>query len=137
MTAVGRMHQYTAPTDAALASDIIAAKSFGFNAIRLHQKQNPDRWYYHADRLGIVVLQDAVQKYGGPQIDTVNTFLADLKATVDAVSVHPAVVQVRALHARHLVSTPGNPPPPNSRAVRASRSSCRCTLSPLLGVLRP
>mgnify|MGYP002806445175 CR=1 FL=1 len=26
--------------------------------VRLHQKINPERWYYHADRTGVVVLQD-------------------------------------------------------------------------------
>ena len=36
---------YTAPTDAALRSDIDAAKSFGFNLIRKHAKVEPERWY--------------------------------------------------------------------------------------------
>ena len=35
---------------------------FGLNMIRLHQKVNPERWYYHADRLGVLVFQDMVQK---------------------------------------------------------------------------
>ena len=26
---------------------------------------NPERWYYHADKTGVVVFQDMVQKYGG------------------------------------------------------------------------
>ena len=56
--------QYTAPTDEALAFDVAAVKTFGMNAVRLHQKINPERWYYHADKLGVVVMQDMVQKYG-------------------------------------------------------------------------
>jgi len=44
--------QYTAPTDEALAFDVEAVATFGLNMIRLHQKVNPERWYWHADRLG-------------------------------------------------------------------------------------
>jgi beta-galactosidase/beta-glucuronidase len=49
--------QYTAPGDAALASDQQAVKLFGMNMVRLHQKVNPELWYYWADRLGIMVFQ--------------------------------------------------------------------------------
>ena len=49
---------YTAPTDEALASDIIRTKAMGFNMIRKHVKVEPARWYYHCDRLGILVWQD-------------------------------------------------------------------------------
>ncbi|GGC33356.1 hypothetical protein GCM10011386_26830 [Parapedobacter defluvii] len=52
---------YTAPTDEALAFDIKAIKAMGFNTIRKHIKVEPARWYYHADRLGILVWQDFVQ----------------------------------------------------------------------------
>ena len=33
-----------------LAYDVLAVPMFGLNMIRLHQKINPERWYYHADR---------------------------------------------------------------------------------------
>ncbi len=49
---------YTAPTDAALRFDIEVTKRLGFNTIRKHVKVEPDRWYYWADRLGILVWQD-------------------------------------------------------------------------------
>ncbi|NEB93986.1 beta-galactosidase [Streptomyces bauhiniae] len=49
---------YTAPTDAALASDIQRHKDLGFNMVRKHIKVEPARWYYHADRLGLLVWQD-------------------------------------------------------------------------------
>jgi hypothetical protein len=49
---------YTAPTDEALRWDIAATKRLGFNTIRKHIKVEPDRWYYHADRLGMLVWQD-------------------------------------------------------------------------------
>jgi beta-galactosidase/beta-glucuronidase len=57
--------EYTAPSDDALAFDVQAVKTFGLNSVRLHQKVNPERWYFAADKLGVAILQDAVQKYGG------------------------------------------------------------------------
>jgi hypothetical protein len=49
---------YTAPTDAALRFDIQKTKDLGFNTIRKHIKVEPARWYYWADRIGIMVWQD-------------------------------------------------------------------------------
>ncbi|MBK1881044.1 hypothetical protein JIN85_01380 [Luteolibacter pohnpeiensis] len=49
---------YTAPTDLALKADIEQSKILGFNMIRKHIKVEPDRWYYWADKLGIMVWQD-------------------------------------------------------------------------------
>jgi len=49
---------YTPPADAAMRSDILAAKGMGFDMLREHEKVEPDRWYYWADRLGILVWQD-------------------------------------------------------------------------------
>ncbi len=34
------------------------AKALGFNTIRKHMKVEPARWYYWADKLGMIVLQD-------------------------------------------------------------------------------
>ena len=49
---------YTAPTDAALRYDIEMEKKLGFNMVRKHIKVEPARWYYWADKLGIMVWQD-------------------------------------------------------------------------------
>jgi beta-galactosidase/beta-glucuronidase len=49
---------YTAPTDEALRFDIEKTKEMGFNMIRKHIKIEPARWYYHCDKLGILVWQD-------------------------------------------------------------------------------
>ena len=49
---------YTAPTDVALLFDIIKTKEMGFNTIRKHVKTEPDRWYYHCDKTGMLVWQD-------------------------------------------------------------------------------
>ncbi|PWS33042.1 glycoside hydrolase family 2 [Pedobacter paludis] len=56
---------YTAPTDEALAFDIKAIKAMGFNTIRKHIKIEPARWYYHADKIGMLVWQDFVQPNPG------------------------------------------------------------------------
>jgi beta-galactosidase/beta-glucuronidase len=55
---------YTAPDDAALVFDIVLAKKLGFNMLRKHLKIEPLRWYYHCDRLGMLVWQDMVNGGG-------------------------------------------------------------------------
>ncbi|MBD3229268.1 MAG: beta-galactosidase [Candidatus Lokiarchaeota archaeon] len=49
---------YTAPTEDALKYDIEIAKELGFNMIRKHVKIEPALWYYHCDKLGMLVWQD-------------------------------------------------------------------------------
>ena len=49
---------YTAPTDEALKFDLVATKQLGFNMTRKHIKVEPARWYYWADKLGLMVWQD-------------------------------------------------------------------------------
>ena len=49
---------YTAPTDEALRWDLEMTKAFGFNMSRKHVKVEPARWYYWADKLGLLVWQD-------------------------------------------------------------------------------
>ena len=51
---------YTAPSDEAMIEDICAMKRLGFNMLRKHIKIEPLRWYYHCDRLGMLVWQDMV-----------------------------------------------------------------------------
>ncbi len=50
---------YTAPNDRALKWDLEITKAMGFNMVRKHVKIEPARWYYHCDRLGLLVWQDA------------------------------------------------------------------------------
>lgn len=54
----------TAPTDEAMIYDIQMLKDMGFTMIRKHIKIEPLRWYYHCDRLGILVWQDMVNGGG-------------------------------------------------------------------------
>lgn len=49
---------YTASTDEALRFDLETAKRLGFNLVRKHAKVEPQRWYYWADKLGLLVWQD-------------------------------------------------------------------------------
>lgn len=49
---------YTAPSDEAMVHDIETMKEMGFNMLRKHIKVEPLRWYYHCDRLGMLVWQD-------------------------------------------------------------------------------
>ena len=55
---------YTAPSDEALIFDIQTAKDMGFNMLRKHIKVEPLRWYYHCDRLGMLVWQDMINGGG-------------------------------------------------------------------------
>ncbi len=49
---------YTPASDEAFVRDIETAKAMGFNMLRKHIKVEPLRWYYHCDRLGMLVWQD-------------------------------------------------------------------------------
>ena len=48
----------TPPTDEALKYDIEKLKDLGYNMIRKHIKVKSDRFYYHCDKLGMIVWQD-------------------------------------------------------------------------------
>lgn len=56
----------TPPTDEAMIFDISEMKRLGFNMLRKHIKIEPMRWYYHCDRLGMIVWQDMIS--GGEYI---------------------------------------------------------------------
>ena len=60
---------YTPPSDEAMIFDIKLAKYMGFNMLRKHIKIEPLRWYYHCDRLGMIVWQDMIN--GGKGANTV------------------------------------------------------------------
>ena len=55
---------YTAPADEAFVYDIAQMKELGFNMMRMHAKIEDARWYYHCDRLGMLVWQDMVNGGG-------------------------------------------------------------------------
>jgi hypothetical protein len=85
---------YTAPTDAALRFDLEAHKKLGFNMVRKHVKVEPDRWYYWADRLGLLVWQDMPSTFAGhsPSAAVKAQFETELHALVDQHRSHPSIV---------------------------------------------
>jgi hypothetical protein len=85
---------YTAPTDEALKYDIEVTKQLGFNMARKHVKIEPDRWYYWADRLGLLVWQDmpSTTLRGQRAADSAQQFELELKTLIDQRRNHPSIV---------------------------------------------
>jgi len=100
---------YTAPTDDALKFDIKKTKAMGFNMIRKHVKVEPARWYYHCDKLGMLVWQDMPSGDMGNRWDprpgiigvatdrernaeSENIYKTEWKAIIDATRNFPCIV---------------------------------------------
>lgn len=92
---------YTAPTDDALKYDIEVTKDLGFNMIRKHVKVEPARWYYWADKLGVLVWQDMPNGdrhigVGEEDIERVaqssQNFKKEYKEMIDQFYNHPSIV---------------------------------------------
>ncbi|WP_157596826.1 glycoside hydrolase family 2 protein [Saccharomonospora saliphila] len=93
---------YTAPTDEALRFDLERAKALGFNSVRKHVKVESARWYYWADRLGLLVWQDmpslpvVLDNPPGPQRPPVararQRFETELAAMVEQLASVPSIV---------------------------------------------
>ena len=92
---------YLAPTDEALQHDILVTKQLGFNMARKHVKVEPARWYYHCDRLGLLVWQDmpSGDKYIGKNdpdfsrsVESEKNFRREYKAMIDFLHNHPSIV---------------------------------------------
>jgi CubicO group peptidase (beta-lactamase class C family) len=85
---------YTAPTDAALRYDIQITKQLGFNMARKHVKVEPARWYFWADRLGLLVWQDMPNP--SPKAartpESAAQFEREWKAIIDERRNHPSIV---------------------------------------------
>ena len=76
---------YTAPSDEALIYDITTMKSLGFNMLRKHIKVENTRWYYHCDRLGMIVCQDMINggsEYHMPLINYLPTLCPSLSSHI-------------------------------------------------------
>lgn len=86
---------YTAPTDEALKNDIEMMKNFGFNMVRKHIKVEPHRWYYWADKLGLMVWQDmpSANSYtpNTPPVDTLE-YESELKRMVETHWNSPSII---------------------------------------------
>ena len=62
----------TPPSDEAMVFDIQTAKDLGYNMLRKHIKIEPMRWYYHCDRLGMLVWQDMMNGGGDYRFLTIS-----------------------------------------------------------------
>ncbi|MHA1681616.1 MAG: glycoside hydrolase family 2 protein [Promethearchaeota archaeon] len=103
----------TPPADEALIYDVELAKRLGFNMLRKHVKVEIDRWYYHCDRLGVLVWQDMVcggnyitgtlrnmfflaglkrKKDFTPKKDRGSNFMRELESMMGFLHNHPSIV---------------------------------------------
>lgn len=85
---------HTAPTDEALAYDLEMHKKMGFNSVRKHIKVEPDRWFYWADRLGLLVWQDMPAMTAGKNPSTAARaeYEREMKQIIDEHISSPSVV---------------------------------------------
>ncbi|WP_146571479.1 glycoside hydrolase family 2 protein [Botrimarina hoheduenensis] len=96
----------TPPSDEAMLYDIRFLKEAGFNMIRKHIKVEPRRYYYHCDRLGMLVWQDQVSGGASPSWtflkpdpkdadwpdDQHQQFMDEFESMVDTLENHPSIV---------------------------------------------
>ena len=84
----------TAPTDEALKFDILYTKQAGYNLIRKHMKTEPQRFYYWADKLGLLVWQDMPAIWYQHEDTAVNRtrFREELKAVMDDHYNSPSII---------------------------------------------
>lgn len=85
----------TPPSEDAIKYDLEYLKSIGCNMVRVHIKTHPDRWYYWADKLGLMVWQDMIcmPKYGQTVDEAAaRQWHAEFKSMVDWLYNHPSIV---------------------------------------------
>jgi hypothetical protein len=82
--------EYASPADDADVYELQSHIDMGFNFIRKHIKVAPHRWYYHTDRLGIMVFQDMPETIHGNGNGA--TFMAELAAMVKGRRNHPSIL---------------------------------------------
>ena len=96
----------TPPSDEAMLFDIEYLKAAGFNMIRKHIKVEPRRYYYHCDRVGMMVWQDQVSAGHNPKWTRLERnptdaewpdehheqFMLELERMIDTLENHPSIV---------------------------------------------
>ncbi|MCA8996685.1 MAG: hypothetical protein KDA80_06865 [Planctomycetaceae bacterium] len=96
----------TPPSDKGMLFDIEYLKAAGFNMIRKHIKVEPRRYYYHCDRLGMMVWQDQVSAGHNPPWTRMqphpqdadwpdqyhNQYMVELERMIDNLESHPSIV---------------------------------------------
>jgi len=82
---------YIAPTDEAFKYDVAITRKLGFNMARKHVKIEPDRWYYWADKLGLLVWQD-MPSGNNKGDEGVRNFDRELQAMIETYRNHPSII---------------------------------------------
>jgi len=85
----------TPPSDEAIRYDLEFLKKIGCNMVRVHVKTHPERWYYWADRLGLLVWQDMIclPKYGQTVTPAASAqWQTELERMMDALRNHPSII---------------------------------------------
>jgi len=83
---------YTAPTDEALRREVEMTKAFGYNLGRKHVKVEDPRWYYHCDRLGLLVAQDMPSSHNLSLPEARRNFSQEWSEVLGTLRNHPCIV---------------------------------------------
>jgi len=81
----------TPPSDQAIKKDVELAKKMGFNGARKHQKIEDDRFYYWADKLGLLVWAEMGSTYEFSE-QAVENFSLQWQRVVKELYNHPSIV---------------------------------------------
>lgn len=81
----------TPPSDEAIREDIRHTLDFGYNGARKHQKLEDPRYYYWADRMGLLVWGEVPSPYEFCA-DTVNHLFETLSGFIDRDYNHPCII---------------------------------------------
>ena len=96
----------TPPSDEAMIWELEWLKAAGFNMVRKHIKVEPRRYYYHCDRLGLLVWQDQVSGWPNPPWtrlepnptdadwpeDAHAQYMTELETMIAVLGNHPSIV---------------------------------------------
>ena len=81
--------------DEAAVYDLQYLKDIGCNMVRAHVKVQPDRWYHHCDRLGLLVWQDTVcyrDTEGEATSELQGHWGEEQRRMIDHLAGHPSIV---------------------------------------------
>ena len=81
----------TPPSDEAIKNDLELAKQMGFNGVRKHQKIEDDRFYYWADKLGLLVWAEIGSTYDFNEKSVAN-FVKEWEEIVVQLYNHPSII---------------------------------------------
>jgi beta-galactosidase/beta-glucuronidase len=81
----------TPPSDDAIRADVEWTKKLGYNGARKHQKLEDPRYYYWADKLGLIVWGEVPSTYEFTD-ESVNNLSATLAGFIDRDYNHPSII---------------------------------------------